>query len=100
MARRTNYLNPLDYMNFAFEQQKLAMAAAETIWHRSSQIAAGKMTAVENASMWIEKPTAVMSGMEKAVIAAASGKSPAKVMLAAMAPMTAKASANAKRLRK
>lgn len=99
MPRKTNPLNPIDYMDFAFEQQKLLMAATETIWHRSVKMATGKMSAVENASMWMEKPTAVASGLQKATVAAASGKSPAKVMRAAMEPMTTKASANAKRLR-
>ena len=99
MSRKTTTLNPLDYMDFAFEQQQLIMAATETIWHRSLKIVTGKMSAVENASMWMEKPTAVASGLQKATIAAASGKSPAKVMSAAMEPMTTKASANAKRLR-
>jgi len=99
MPTRTPCLNPLHYMEFAFQQQKLAMAAAETIWHRSMQMAAGEMSMVENASMWFEKPTAMATGMEKAAVAAVAGKSPAQVMHAAMEPMTKKASANAKRLR-
>lgn len=100
MKRLNNALNPLEYMNFAFEMQKLTMAASETIWHRSLQMTSGTMSLHENASMWTEKPTAMFSGIEKATAAAVSGKSPAKVMEAAMEPMTTKATANAKRLRK
>ncbi len=100
MKRRLNALNPLDYLDFAFEMQKLTIAASETVWHRSVKISMGTMTPLENASMWMEKPTAVASGMQDATLAAISGKSPAQVMQAAVHPMTKKASANAKRLRK
>ena len=100
MPKRPNYPTPTDHIDMMIEQQKLMMAAAETIWHRSMQIASGKMTAIENASMWMEKPTAMITGMENATLAAVSGKAPIEIMRAAMAPMTAKASANARRLRR
>lgn len=100
MPGHPNFPTPLDFMDFALQQQRLTMDAAETIWHRSTQIALGKMSPVENMSMWMEKPTAMARGFEKAAVAAVAGKSPAQIMHAAMAPMTAKASANAKRLRK
>lgn len=100
MARTIKPLTPLDFFELMAQQQKLALAASETIWHRSLQLALGKMSPVETASMWVEKPTAFVTGFEKAAIAAVSGKSPAKVMQAAWAPVTAKASSNAKRLRR
>ncbi len=100
MKRSLSHLNPIDYANYAFEIQKLSLAASETIWHRSMQMAMGKMTALENASMWVEKPTALLGSFEKATLAAISGKPPAQIMRAAMEPLTVKASANAKRLRK
>ncbi len=100
MHRTLNFLNPFDYVSLAFQQQKLAMASVETVWHRSSQMAAGTMTPSESVTMWAEKPTALAKGFERASIAAVAGKSPVQVMHAAMAPMTAKARSNARRLRK
>jgi len=92
MSRYLNSLNPLDYVALAFEQQKLAAAAFETIWWRSSSFANGKMCPIESVAMWVEKPTALANGFEKASMAAVKGKTPAQVMQAAFAPMTAKAS--------
>lgn len=89
----------LDYSNALFQQQKLAMAATETIWHRTTQMALGQMSPTENMAMWLEKPTAMAVGFEKASLAAIAGKSPLNVMQAALEPMTKKATSNAKRLR-
>jgi hypothetical protein len=99
MARKTDPFGSVALLDVIGQQQKLAFAATETIWHRSLQMAMGTMTPTENVSMWWEKPTAMVSGMEKAAHAAISGKSAPQVFKAALAPMTAKASANAKRLR-
>jgi len=99
MSRRPNPLNSFDFIDAAFQQQKLAMAAAETIWHRSVQLASGQMSLVEGTAMLWEKPTAVAAGFEKAATAAIAGQSAPKVMQAALDPMTKKASANARRLR-
>lgn len=100
MARKKNPIGPGIYLDMLMQPNRLALAAAETIWHRSVKMATGTMTPAENAAMWMEKPTAVANGMEKAALAVVAGKTPAQIMSAAFAPMTAKASANAKRLRK
>ncbi len=100
MARTKIPLDPGFYMDMLWQQNRLALAATETIWHRSVQMAMGTMSPAENVSMWMEKPTAVITGMEKAALAAVAGKSAPQIVSAALAPMTAKASANAKRLRK
>jgi len=100
VKRGLNLLNPIDYANYAFEMHRLSLAASETIWHRSMQMTMGKMSALENASMWTEKPTALIGSMEKATIAAVAGKPPVQIMQAAMEQLTKKASSNAKRLRK
>ena len=88
-----------DVIDSAFQQQKLAMDATETIWHRSMQLATGQMSLVEGTAMWWEKPTAIAAGFEKAAVAAMAGHSAPKIMQAALEPMTKKASKNAKRLR-
>ena len=100
MSSASSRTNVQDYTNALFQQQKLAMAATETIWHRSIQMALGQMSPMENMAMWMEKPTAMFNGFENASIAAVAGKSPLKVMQAALEPMTSKASSNAKRLRR
>ena len=99
MSRPLNPFNFFDYVDVTFQQQKLVMAASETIWHRSLQLASGQMSLVEGTAMWWEKPTAIAAGLEKATLAAAAGRSAPQVMQAALEPMTKKASANAKRLR-
>ena len=99
MSHRSNPLNYFDYVDAAFQQQNLAMAATETIWHRSMQLASGQMSLVEGTAMWWEKPTAIAAGFEKAATAAIAGHSAPRVVQAALDPMTKKASANAKRLR-
>jgi len=100
LKRSQNPLNPVDYVNYAFEIHRLSLAASETIWHRSMQMVTGRMTPIENASMWVEKPKALFESLEKSTIAAVSGSSPAQIMQAAAEPLTKKATANAKRLRK
>ena len=100
MQRRFNPMNPFDYIDLGLQQQKLGLAAAETIWRRSSLYSRGALTPVETMTMMFEKPTAMAKGMENAAKAAASGKTPVQIVNAALAPMTAKASSNAKRLRR
>ena len=99
MPRRINPFNPFDYVDLALQQQKLALSATETIWRRSALYSRGALTPLEATAMWMEKPAAFAKGAEKAMMAAARGKSPAKIMDAALDPLTRKASSNAKRLR-
>ena len=99
MARPPKTPIRFELVDSMFQQQKLAMDATETIWHRSMQLAAGQMSLDEGAAMWWEKPTAILAGFEKATLATLSGQSAPKIMQAALEPMTKKASKNAKRLR-
>ena len=100
MLRTFNPFNQFDFVDLGLQQQKLGLAAAETIWRRSSLYSRGALTPDETMSMMFEKPTALAQGLEGAAKAVASGKNPAQVLNAALAPMTAKASSNAKRLRR
>ena len=97
--RPFNLLNPFDFIDLGLQQYKLTVAAGETIWRRSSLYSRGALPITEAMSMWVEKPTAIAKGFEDAAMATARGKNPAAVFLAALEPMTVKASSNAKRLR-
>ncbi len=92
------FYNPLEYFTLALQQQALFVASVQTVWLRSSLIMTGAMTPVEATRMCLEKPTAFAKGMERGARAATRGKSPAHVMSAALKPISAKASSNARRL--
>jgi len=90
----------MDLIALGFEQQQLALNATETIMRRSMMMGAGRMGAVETASMWFEKPAAFAKGYEKAAVAMARGKPHAQVMTEFLRPIAASAASNAKRLRR
>jgi len=100
MSKKTATVNPLDWVALAFQQQRLAMGAGETILRRGMMMGTGSMGAVEAASMWFEKPAAFAKGFEKAATAMAGGKPQAQVMTEFLRPIAASAASNAERLRK
>ncbi len=79
---------------------RMGVAANEVILRRMAMMAAGAMSGPEAARMFLEKPEAFAAGARKAGMAAARGAPAAKVMTAALGPVSAKARANARRLRK
>lgn len=100
MARKPKIVSPFDIWALIFEQQKMMIAATETIFSRSSLFANGRLSPVEAMAMCVEKPAAYFKGIEKGAMAFIGGKNPAEVMNAAIKPLTAKASSNARRLRR
>lgn len=93
-----SFFNPFDYFTLALQQQALMVASARTISRRTTLMMTGAMTAREATGMCLEKPTAFAKGLGQGGRAVKRGKSPAKVMSAALKPISAKASSNARRL--
>jgi hypothetical protein len=83
-----------------FAVSRMSLSAAEVIARRSAMMASGAMSGPEAARMLAEKPAAFAAAAQRAAIAAASGRDPARIAEAALKPLRAKAAANARRLRR
>lgn len=92
--------NPFEYVTLALQQQALLVASLQTIWSRTSMMVSGAMTPVEATTMVMEKPAAIAKGMGEGARAVARGKSPAQILSASLKPISAKASSNARRLKR
>lgn len=90
----------LDFYKLMLQQQKLGLAAGEVVARRLAAMMTGGMSRREAVTMVTEKPKAVSKGAEAAAAALASGKGPLAATRAFYEPMTKRARANAKRLRK
>ncbi|SOH93720.1 hypothetical protein SAMN06273572_102398 [Monaibacterium marinum] len=90
--------DPWGYARLARLQHKISVTAAQTIVSRSTLFFQGALTPIEATQMWVEKPVAIAEGLQDAVLAMAKGQSPSEMMEAALKPVAAKTSANAKRL--
>ena len=91
---------PIAFTKFAFQQQKLSMAACEVVFRRMTALGAGQMSDTEAVSMVFEKPTAFAKGAERAAQAMVMGRGPLAATIEFYKPMTHKATSNAKRLRR
>jgi hypothetical protein len=87
-------------LRLATAQTRMNIAAAEVIMRRTAMMASGTMSAPEAAKMMMEKPAAFAEAAGRAAIAAARGGDATAVASAALKPIGARASANARRLRK
>lgn len=94
------FQNALLWQRQAMEQHAMWLSAAEVIWWRGLQMAAGQMSLREATRMTMEKPAAFAKGLEQGVLAAVQGKGPDKVTTAFLRPVSRRAHANARRLRR
>ncbi len=88
------------WMDLWTAQAEMNMAAAEVIARRSLLAATGALTASEAARMVLEKPAAFASGFEAMAQAILVGASPETALRKAAAPVSTRARANARRLRR
>ena len=79
---------------------RMGVAANEVIWRRSLMMAFGAMSGAEAARMVLEKPAAFALAVERAGRAAARGASAPRILEEALRPVSVKARANARRLRR
>jgi hypothetical protein len=89
--------NPFDYCALALRQQALLAASVQTIWWRTGCLMAGTTTPAEAFAMCTEKPVAFAKAMDRGARAAVRGQSPARILSAALEPISRKASSNARR---
>ena len=82
----------------AMDYSRMWFYASQVIWRRSAEMALGTMSQNEATRMFLEKPVAYTRSIEKAALAAASGKGYAGSALAAVGPYKTKTRSNAKRL--
>lgn len=87
-------------MRFSSAATRMNVAAAEVIWRRTTMMATGAMSGAEAMRMLTEKPLALVEGATKAAMKAATGGDATAVASAAMRPLSTRARANARRLRK
>jgi len=95
---RTPAFDPWGYARLAHLQHKIGISAAQTIASRMALFMQGNLTQVEATAMVMEKPVAMVTGLQEAAVAMARGHGPSAMMEAALKPVAAKTSANAKRL--
>ncbi len=89
----------LTWQQAALAYGRMYVSAQEVIQRRTLQMALGQMHPEEAMRMVMEKPAAFAEAFERAALATVSGQGAADVALAAVSPISAKASANAQRLR-
>jgi len=100
MRKPSRSADLVSFLLLALDQQRLLFSAAQTIWSRSALAMTGALTPLEATRMWTEKQAAFAEGFEKAAKASMRGKSVAHILTDALAPIVAKTTANAKRLRR
>ena len=88
------------WQSAALAYGRMYLSANEVIQRRTMQMAFGQMNPEEAARMVFEKPAAFASAFERAARATAAGRDPLTVAMAAVQPIGAKTSANARRLRR
>lgn len=87
-------------MRLSSAATRMNLAAAEVVWRRTALFATGALSGAEALRMLTEKPQAFAEGAAQAAITAATGGSAAAVASAAIRPVSARAAANVRRLRK
>ncbi len=81
-------------------QTEMTLAASEVVARRVHLFATGALTAEEATRMVMEKPAAMAKGMEAGARAFVAGASPHDAFMEAAEPISDRAQANARRLRR
>lgn len=95
----TGMKTALLWQRAAMVQQAMWLSAAEVVWWRGFEMAAGSFRSAEAVRMVFEKPAAFAEGIERGAIAAAKGQGPEKVVEAFVRPIGQKTRSNVYRLR-